>query len=138
MSYGTRSSMMSSYQTVVTHGGVAASDPHQLIVMLMDGVLERLAQARGSAERGALAERGQHLHRAVSIIDELRNSLDLSQGDIATNLDGLYEYMCRQLLSVGPGNAVQTIDAVAGLMREIRAAWLALPQAVRATPRSGP
>jgi flagellar protein FliS len=130
--------MMASYQTVVTHGGVAAADPHRLIIMLMDGVLERLAQARGCMERGAVAERSQHLHRAVSIIDELRNSLDLSQGEIAHNLDGLYDYMCRQLLTIASDNRVQTLDEVGNLMREVRGAWITLPASARAQRSSPP
>ena len=76
-----------------------AADPHRLIVMLMDGALERIATARGLMKHGGGAEKAQLLHRAVAIIDELRNSLNFKAGGaIAANLDALYEYMCMRLM----------------------------------------
>ena len=63
---------LAAYQSVATHGGVAASDPHRLIVMLMDGALERIASARALARQGDHTEKARLLHRTVSIIDELR------------------------------------------------------------------
>jgi flagellar protein FliS len=41
-----RRSTLAAYQSVATHGGVAATDPHGLVLMLMDGALERLGRAR--------------------------------------------------------------------------------------------
>jgi flagellar protein FliS len=135
----TRPSTLAAYQSVATHGGVAAADPHRLIVMLMDGALERIARARGCLGNNALAEKNQLLSSAVSIIDELRCSLDLANGGaIAANLDDLYDYMCRQLVKANLSNRVETLDEVAHLLGEIRSAWIALPaeaRALRPTPR---
>jgi flagellar protein FliS len=136
--YG-RPSTLAAYQSVATHGGVAAADPHRLIVMLMDGALERIARARGCLENGALADKNQQLSTAVAIIDELRCSLDLANGGpIAANLDDLYDYMCRQLVKANLTNRVETLDEVLHLLGEIRSAWIALPaeaRALRPTPR---
>jgi flagellar protein FliS len=130
--YG-RSNKLAAYQAAATHGGVAAADPHRLVVMLMDGALERIATARGCVLRGAHAERSQLLHRAVQIIDELRNSLDLKAGgELAQNLDTLYEYMCRRLLQASSENRVQILDEVSRLLNDMRTAWLAIPAAERA------
>lgn len=132
MSPHARSGMLATYHSVATHGGVAAADPHRLIVMLMDGALERVAQARGCIERGATAEKAHLLHRAVAIIDELRNNLDQNVGgEIAGNLDSLYEYMCRRLMTASVENNVATLDEVANLLHEIRSAWIALPAEAR-------
>ncbi len=83
MTATSRASMLAAYQMVATHGSVNEADPHRLIVMLMDGALTRIAQARGCMERKATAEKSAHLQRAIAIIDELRASLDLTQGDLA-------------------------------------------------------
>ncbi len=92
---------------------MAASDPHQLILMLMDGALDRLAQARGCMANGAAADKNQLLSSAIAIIDELRISLDLKAGGpIAANLDDLYDYMCRQLVKANLHNRVETVDEV--------------------------
>ena len=68
-------SNLAAYQTVAVHGGVAASDPHRLVLMLMDGAIERIMAARGAIENGIPEARSRLLHRAVAILDELRASL---------------------------------------------------------------
>lgn len=123
---------MHAYRQVANHGGVAAADPHGLIVMLLDGALERISAARGCMQRGAHAEKNALLHRAVSIVDELRNSLDLKQGEVAVNLDRLYEYVCGQLLQANIGNRADCLDVAAAILNDIRAAWVAIgPEARR-------
>jgi flagellar protein FliS len=138
MTANTRSTL-AAYQSVATHGGVAAGDPHRLIVMLMDGALERIARARGCIQNGHIADKNQLLSAAVAIIDELRCSLDLNNGGpIAANLDDLYDYMCRQLIKANLNNRIATLDEVSHLLGEIRSAWIALPaeaRALRPTPR---
>ncbi len=135
----TRPSSLAAYQSVATHGGVAAADPHRLVVMLMDGAMERLAQARGCMMNGAAADKNQLISTAIAIIDELRVSLDLKAGGpIAANLDDLYDYMCRQLVKANLSNRIETVDEVSHLLSEIRSAWIALPaeaRALRPTPR---
>jgi len=122
----------SAYNSVAAHGGVAAADPHRLILMLMDGALERIAQAHGRLQHHELAEKNRLLHAAVSIIDELRSSLDLRMGGvIAANLDDLYDYMARQLIAANLQNKPEILDEVAHLLREIRSAWVLLPPEAR-------
>src|SRR3954470_11996169 len=129
----TRPSSVSAYTSVATHGGVAAADPHRLIVMLMDGALERIAQARGCIANNAIADKNQLISTAIAIIDELRVSLDLKAGGpIAANLDDLYDYMCRQLVRANLESRVEIIDEVSHLLGEIRSAWIALPADARA------
>jgi flagellar secretion chaperone FliS len=122
-----KSSKLAAYQSAAAHGGVAASDPHRLIVMLMDGAMERIVTARGCMQRNETSEKARLINRAVSIIGELRNSLDLrSGGQIAANLAELYEYICRRLLRATTENRVEMLDEVGALLQEIRGAWLAI------------
>jgi flagellar protein FliS len=111
------------------HSGVDAADPHRLVVMLMDGALERIAAASGLMKHGGGIEKAQLLNRAVGIIDELRNSLNMKAGGaIATNLDALYEYMCQRLMQANAQNKPEWLDEVSRLLGEIRSAWLQMPQ----------
>jgi len=127
-----KSSKLAAYQSAAAHGGVAASDPHRLIVMLMDGAMERIVTARGCMQRNETSEKARLINRAVSIIGELRNSLDLrSGGQIAANLAELYEYMCRRLLRATTENRVEMLDEVGALLQEIRGAWLAIAPEAR-------
>jgi flagellar protein FliS len=125
-------SNLAAYQSASAHGGVAAADPHRLIVMLMDGALERIATARGCIERKDIVEKARLLNRAVSIIGELRSSLDMKVGgEIAANLAALYEYMSHTLLRANADNSTKLLDEVSKLLQEIRGAWVAIPAQAR-------
>lgn len=132
MSGYSRASSVAAYQSAAAHGGVAAADPHRLIVMLMDGALERITMARGCIARGDTVQKARLLNRAVSIIGELRSSLDMkSGGQIAANLGELYDYMCRCLLKATSENRIELLDEVSKLLNEIRGAWMAIPPPAR-------
>jgi flagellar protein FliS len=125
-------SKLAAYQSVAIHGGVAADDPHHLILMLMDGVMQRISMARGCLARQDLGQKAELLQRSVALISELRGSLDHQKGGaLAQNLDNLYDYMARQLVRANAENRVGLLDEVAGLMTEIRMAWVAVPLALR-------
>jgi flagellar protein FliS len=123
-----RSSRLATYQAVAAHGGVAAADPHRLIVMLMDGALERISAAKGAIDNGAPDTKSRMIHRAVSIIDELRASLNFDTGgQIAANMADLYDYSSRQLLRASLESNTELLDEVSLLIREIRSAWIQIP-----------
>ncbi len=123
---------MNQYKQVGTRVGADSADPHQLIVMLFDGALEKIAVAKGAMERKEIELKGQKIARAIAIIDGLRASLDIERGgDIAANLDDLYDYMQRRLFDANAANNVSYLDEVAGLIQEIREAWVAIPIEVR-------
>ena len=120
-----RSASLAAYQAASVHGGIAAADPHRLVLMLMDGALERIAAARGVIENGMPEARSRPLHRAVAIIDELRASLNtVDGGELAANMAELYEYSSRQLLRANLEGRTGPLDEVAKLLREIRGAWI--------------
>jgi flagellar secretion chaperone FliS len=139
MAFPPNASKLAAYRSASVHSGVDAADPHRLIVMLMDGALERIATARGLMSNGAgAAERAQLLHRAVAIIDELRNSLNFKAGgQVSHNLDALYEYMCTRLMQASASNKPEWLDEVSRLLNEIRSAWLQLPAQGRAQVAQG-
>ena len=127
MAFPPNAAKLAAYRSTSVHAGIDGADPHRLIVMLMDGALERVATARGIMAHGGGAEKAQLLHRAVAIIDELRNSLDFKAGGmLATNLDSLYEYMCQRLMQANASNKLEWLDEVSRLLGEVRAAWLAV------------
>ena len=67
-----------------------------------------------------------------SIIDGLKVSLDMEKGgEIATNLESLYDYMQRQLLMANLENKTQNLDEVLSLLNEIRTGWAQIPQDIR-------
>ncbi|NLY14946.1 MAG: flagellar export chaperone FliS [Gammaproteobacteria bacterium] len=118
---------MQQYQAVNTQAQAAAADPHRLIQMLMEGGLTRLAQARGAMERGQTALKGELIGKAIGIIGGLRQGLDLEKGgEIAGNLDSLYDYMTRRLMDANVKNDPAILEEVSGLLREVKEGWDAI------------
>jgi flagellar secretion chaperone FliS len=137
-SFAQRSSL-AAYRSVSVHGGVDNADPHRLVQMLLDAVAERLSTVRGCLERGETARKAKLLHSCVILIAELRGSLNLTEGgELAQNLNSLYEYMARQLLVANVQSDVQPVNEVLGLLNEIRSAWVAIGPEVRKAAQPTP
>jgi flagellar secretion chaperone FliS len=135
-----RNSSLAAYHTVSVHGGVANADPHGMVQMLMDAAAERMMTARGCIERGEITRKAKLLHSCVTLIAELRGTLNMAEGGpLAQNLSSLYEYMARQLLLANVENDLQKVTEVLGLLNEIRSAWIAIgPEVRRAVPQAPP
>ena len=117
------------YASLGTQTGVSEASPHRLIQMLLDGALDKIARARGAMQRNEIAEKGNHITSAGSIVLGLRSSLNLEAGgELAANLDNMYEYMFRRLMEAHAENDEAALDEVSSLLREIKSGWDALPQ----------
>lgn len=120
---------MKQYQSVNTRAQAADASPHRLIQMLMEGGLSRLAQARGALERGDVPQKGELIGKAIGIVGGLRAGLNLEQGgEVARNLDDLYEYMVGRLVQANVNNEAGPLEEVAGLLRNIKSGWDAISQ----------
>ena len=138
MSVYSQQSKLAAYRSVNAHGVVADGDPHTLVLSLFDAVLGRLTTARTCIEKGEVARKSNLLHSAVTLLGELRGSLDMQKGgSLAQNLGELYEYMGRRLIHANLNNDVAAIADVLGLLSEIRGAWAAIgPEVRQGVPRS--
>lgn len=123
------------YRAAGAHGRVEGADPHRLVQLMFEALLDRLALARGHMERGRTAAKGEALSRAIALVEGLSASLDLERGgEIATNLRALYDYAMRRLLDANLKNDPAAIDEVAGLVKEVKSAWDAIAPAVEGRP----
>jgi flagellar secretion chaperone FliS len=127
-----RNAKLAAYQSVAVHGGVANADRHGLVLMLMDGALERMNRAVSCIERGETARKAALLHSAVTLVAELRGCLNLAEGGaLAQNLNNLYEYMTRRLMLANATNDPKRVTEVIDLLNEIRGAWAAIGPSIR-------
>jgi len=123
--------VINAYSQVGVSSGVEQASPHRLIQMLMDGAIEKVAMAKGFMEREETALKGSHISWAISIIEGLRASLDKSAGgEIADNLDDLYDYMVRRLVRSNAENNMDMLDEVLSLLRSVKGAWDEIPGAI--------
>ncbi len=134
-----RNPKLAAYQSVSVHGGVAKSDPHALVQMLMDAAVERMSIARGCIERKELTRQARLLHSCVQIVGELRGVLNINEGgELAHNLSDLYDYMIRRLLLANSTSDPAILIEVSRLMEEVRSAWAAIGPEVRKAAAANP
>jgi len=113
-------------------GSIDNASPHALIQMLIDGAAERINKAKYFLLQNEIAQKGESISKAISIIDGLKVSLDREKGgDIARNLGDLYDYMQTCLMKANLENNEAGLDEVLSLLSEIRSGWMAIPQDVR-------
>lgn len=123
---------LSKYGKVAAQSEGDYASPHRLVQMLMEGVLDKVATAKGCVQRQDLAGKSQQITWASSILNGLRASIDAEQGgEIAANLDDLYSYMLQRLIDANVSNTVEPLDEVMSLMVEIKGAWDAMPEHIR-------
>jgi flagellar protein FliS len=126
------------YANVGLETGVVAASPHQLIVMLYEGAELAVRMAIRHLDEGDLAKKSAAVSKASTIIlDGLRAALDPHQGgEIALQLDALYDYMNKRLMLAHVNNQRAPLEEVLGLLRELHDAWLQIGTGGTAAPQS--
>jgi flagellar protein FliS len=126
-------SNLNQYRTVGAHGNLAEATPHQVVKVMLDAVLSRIAEAGGHIERGEAQAKGEKIGKALGIIEALALGLDKERGgELATNLERLYDYASRTLLKAQLESSVDLLKEVSALLREIKLGWDGMAPAAKA------
>ncbi len=102
---------------------VETADQGKLLLMLYEGALRFLGQARIALQENNGEEANNSLVRAQEIIAELMASLDLEAGDVAVSLFRLYEYMHYQMVQANIKKEAPLLDQVEAMLIELKEAW---------------
>jgi flagellar protein FliS len=112
--------MRSSYEQY-RQTAIQTAPPEQLIVMLYDGAIRSLEQAKLALQAGT--DPAEAIAKAQDIFAELAASLNLSAGDIAGNLTQLYDFWIRRLFQAQIHRESTMVDDVTTMVRDLREAW---------------
>ncbi len=120
---------------------VTTSSPAARVVLLYEGAIRFAALSVQRLEQRDIEGSHNASLRAQSIVGALRESLDLSAGDIALRLDSLYEFMIRRLAAGNVAKDPKPTREVIELLRDLLTAWRAVadpsqPSAPAARPLS--
>ena len=117
-------SYLNQYRTVGAHGNLAEASPHQVVKVMLDALLSRIAEASGHIERGESQAKGEKIGKALGLIEALTLGLDKERGgELAANLERLYDYASRTLLKAQLESRTDLLKEVSALLREIKLGW---------------
>ncbi len=103
--------------------GITTADPLRLIVMLYEGAIRNLNQWQRLIDQDP-GEASARLTRTLEIINYLRAALDREKGgEIALNLERLYEYMRDRLADANISNDRDKVAEVIRLLQTLLDGW---------------
>ena len=105
---------------------VLTASPVQLVVMQYDGARRFLQQAQIAKAAGEIELSHRKVQRAEAILNNLRATLDMTQGEIAERLEGVYVFCLRHLSDSRFDQGTEKLEQVGSLLGDLREAWAAL------------
>ena len=121
---------LKAYKQVDVNSSLLESNPHQIILMMFDGMLQGIAVAKGAIERKELELKSQSISKATSILRSLQDSLDHeSEPKISDNFYQLYGYCIEQLTEASVSLDNTILDSVVDLLKPLSDAWQSMSTA---------
>ena len=110
--------------------------PVGLVVRVQTKAVQSLKRAGDLLAAGRVTESRSEVNRARSLIAELRGALDHEAGgEIAAELDRIYEYLIASFLRAGGTPNAAVLNSAAGILDRIRDGFdVVLSQESAATP----
>jgi flagellar protein FliS len=120
------------YQNHFLETEVTEATPYKLVAMLYEGGLKHLRLMRLFIERKNPAAKTEQVNKVTSILFGLKIGLDLDAGgDVAANMNGLYDYIIRQVMNASLQNDVAILDEAIALFKDLQDAWAMMPDALQ-------
>ena len=115
------------YTTQNLQAEMAVADPYRVIQLMMQGCIERLAQAKGAIERKDFEGKSIAISKCMALINGLQDALDLSYGKVPEDLFALYDYMKFRMMDASRDMVIEPLEEVSDLMLTIKTGWDSIP-----------
>ena len=103
---------------------IYTATPEQIMIMLYDGAIRFTRQAIMAEENGNQVQKLERISKTMAIIVEFSNTLNHEiGGKIAADLDGLYQFMIRELNAARKDTTGKSLKTVEGLLVDLRETW---------------
>ena len=111
---------------------------HEKTLMLFDGAITFTGVALQAIARSDYELKGNMISKSIAVINGLKDCLDLTQGELPSNLHDLYEYMVERLFKANLTSDIEAIEEVQSLLKTIRESWAQIPSEVHQVRSSKP
>ncbi|MCL1925802.1 MAG: flagellar export chaperone FliS [Syntrophorhabdaceae bacterium] len=122
---------------------IDTSNNVRIVSLLFDGAINFLKVARTKMEQHDIAGKGVYLGKTTAIVSELLKALNMEEGgEIAENLQRLYDFVLDRLLQANLKNDLQSLYEAERVLDDIRCGWKDMERnqiaAAAACPASSP
>ena len=102
--------------------------PEELVVMLYEGILTRLKQAKERFEVGQAVQARESMIKAMQIVDALMENLNMEQGgETAQNLEKLYYFLVAEMANASRSeNPIPFLDNTIRIVEPLYEGWKGL------------
>ena len=123
---------LKAYRKTNLEAELSVASPHRIVQMLFEGLIERLAQAKGAILRKDYEYKADRISKAVGILNGLQMSLDRTKDpELGDRMYALYDFMKEQLNDASLHLKTEPIDEVMRLLLPIKQAWDNIPENVK-------
>jgi flagellar protein FliS len=125
-----RRSPLEQYGQVKHDAQAEFATAHEKTLMLFDGAIDFIGVGLQAIARSDYELKGRMISKSIAVINGLKDCLDLTQGELPSNLHDLYEYMVERLFKANLTSDIEAIDEVQSLLKTIRESWAQIPSEV--------
>ncbi|MCS5451974.1 MULTISPECIES: flagellar export chaperone FliS [Enterobacter] len=102
----------------------AAANPHQLVLMLFNGLMDELVRAKSHIAARRYDRKVQSVNKCIDILNALTSSLDFEKGgELALSLANLYDYCVYRLYDASHKLSVASVEEVEVILRNLQDGW---------------
>ena len=125
-----RRSPLEQYGQVKHDAQAEFATAHEKTLMLFDGAIDFIGVGLQAIARSDYELKGRMISKSIAVINGLKDCLDLTQGELPSNLHDLYEYMVERLFKANLTSDREAIEEVQSLLKTIRESWAKIPSEV--------
>ena len=115
------SAQMNAYNAY-KQNSVTTASPGELTLMLYNGCIKFIGQAKKAIEVKDIEQRNHFIQRSQAIIAELMSTLNMDI-EISKQMLPLYEYISHRLTEANINSSIEILNEVEGLVTEFRDTW---------------
>ena len=122
-----RRSPLQQYGSVQHDAQAEFASAHEKTLMLFDGAITFIGVALQAIARSDYELKGKMISKSIAVVNGLKDCLDMSHGELPSNLHDLYEYMVENLFQANLTSDVETIKEIQLLLKTVRESWAQIP-----------